>query len=138
MWDPTTREVGPRQVTNCYLRYDAVNMSHCESDDLMNFVEGDASRPRPAGKRTEILGMSVSKRGTKAADTPHRGDRHKYDRLATRQPPAVIEAMNHIAKKRGTTVAAILGDATIKTLLEGRAMLPKKLQRKLRGIAFDP
>ena len=82
--------------------------------------------------------MNTSKRGAKAAAAPHIGDRHKYDRLATRQPDVVIEAMNHIAKKRGTTVAAILGDATIKTLQEGRAMLPKRLQRKLRGIAFDP
>ena len=81
--------------------------------------------------------MSTSKHGTTAASAPPTSDRHKYDRLATRQPPAVIEAMNHIARKRGTTVAAILGEAAINTLREGRALLPQKLQRKLRGLAFD-
>ena len=45
--------------------------------------------------------------------------------------------MNHIAKKRNTTVAAILGEAAIKVLQDGRALLPQKLQRKLRGLAFD-
>jgi hypothetical protein len=103
----------------------------------MNFAQSGARRPRPADKQTEILAMTTRKHGTKAAGAPNSGDRHKYDRLATRQPDAVIEAMNHIAKKRGTTVAAILGDATIKTLQECRALLPQKLQRRLRGVAFD-
>jgi hypothetical protein len=80
---------------------------------------------------------NVRQTSTKAAGAAQGCDRHRYDRLATRQPAAVIEAMNHIARKRNTTVAAILGEAAIKTLREGRALLPQKLQRKLRGLAFD-
>jgi hypothetical protein len=38
---------------------------------------------------------------------------------------------------QNTTVEAILGEAAIKTMQEGRALLPQKLQRKLRGVAFD-
>lgn len=79
-------------------------------------------------------GKQVTTKTTGAAQT---GDRHRYDRLATRQPPAVIEAINHIARKRNTTVAAILGEAAIKTLQDGRTLLPQKLQRRLRGLAFN-
>lgn len=83
--------------------------------------------------------MSSSGRATtRAAGTAQSCDRHKYDRLATRQPPAVIEAMNLIARKRKTTVSAILGEAAIKTLQESRALLPQRLQRRLRGLAFEP
>lgn len=63
-------------------------------------------------------------------------DRHKYDRLSTRQPDALVEAVNVIARKRNTTVTAIMGEAAIKAVQENRALLPKKLQRKLRDVGL--
>jgi hypothetical protein len=72
----------------------------------------------------------------KRASAAPSGDRHKYDRLSTRQPDALIEAVTVIAKKRNTSVAAVMGEAAIKTVQENRALLPKKLQRKLRGFCL--
>jgi hypothetical protein len=79
---------------------------------------------------------NLRSRDPKAASTVPSSDRHKYDRLSTRQPDALIEAINVIAKKRNTSVAAVIGEATIKTVQENRALLPKKLQRKLRGFGL--
>jgi hypothetical protein len=72
----------------------------------------------------------------KAASAAPSSDRHKYDRLSTRQPDALVEAVNIIARKRNTTVAVVMGEAAIKTVQENRALLPKKLQRRLRGFGL--
>ena len=60
-------------------------------------------------------------KSSKAANPGSAPDRHKYKGyLTTRQPAAVVEAMNRIAKKRNTTVAAILGEVTIKIIEKAR------------------
>ena len=57
---------------------------------------------------------------TKGSGAAPRADRHRYERLSTRQPDALVEAVNVIAKKRNTTVAALLGESTIRTVQDGR------------------
>jgi hypothetical protein len=72
-----------------------------------------------------------------AKATSGSGDRHKCKTyLFTRQPPAMVEAMNRIAKMQNTTVAAMLG-AEAKKIVQGASpQLPKKLQRKLRSLGL--
>jgi hypothetical protein len=57
--------------------------------------------------------------------------------LATRQPDAVIEALQRIAKKRNTTVSAMLGEAAVKIVADARAELPQKLQGQLRNLSAE-
>lgn len=74
---------------------------------------------------------------TKGSGAAPRADRHRYERLSTRQPDALVEAVNVIAKKRNTTVAALLGESTIRTVQDGRGLLSQKLQRRLRGLGLN-
>jgi hypothetical protein len=57
--------------------------------------------------------------------------------LATRQPDAVIEAFQRIAKNRNTTVSEMLGEAAVKIVADARAELPQKLQRQLRNLSAE-
>jgi hypothetical protein len=106
----------------------------------MAFLDGrHISRRREcaAGFKIENFSMRNDRSAVpKAASAAPSSDRHKYDRLSTRQPDALVEAVNVIARKRNTTVTAIMGEAAIKTVQENRALLPKKLQRRLRGFGL--
>jgi hypothetical protein len=57
--------------------------------------------------------------------------------LATRQPDAVIEAFQRIARKRNTTVSAMLGEAAVKIVADAREELPQKLQGQLHNISAE-
>jgi hypothetical protein len=69
------------------------------------------------------------------------GDRPSRNRwkslLATRQPDAVIEAFQRIARNRNTTVSAILGEAAVKIVTDARGELPQKLQGQLRNLSAE-
>ena len=81
--------------------------------------------------------MTNRKRTTKTggANPPNR-NRWK-GLLATRQPDAVIEAFQRIAKNRNTTVSAMLGEAAVKIVAEAREELPQKLQGQLRDLSAE-
>jgi hypothetical protein len=80
--------------------------------------------------------MTDRKRTTKTGgDLPNR-NRWK-GLLATRQPDAVIDAFQRIAKKRNTTVSAMLGEAAVKIVADAREELPQKLQGQLRNLSAE-
>jgi hypothetical protein len=71
--------------------------------------------------------MKDRKRTTKTGGGPPNRNRWK-GLLATRQPDAVIEAFQRIAKNRNTTVSAMLGEAAVKIVADARRELPQKLR----------
>jgi hypothetical protein len=80
--------------------------------------------------------MTNRKRTTKAGGATASRNRWK-GLLATRQPDAVIEAFQRIAKKRNTTVSAMLGEAAVKIVADAREGLPQKLQGQLRNLSAE-
>ena len=80
--------------------------------------------------------MTDRKRTTKTGGDPPNRNRWK-SLLATRQPDAVIKAFQRIAKKRNTTVSAMLGEAAVKIVANAREELPQKLQGQLRNLSAD-
>jgi hypothetical protein len=80
--------------------------------------------------------MTDRKRTTKTGGDPPNRNRWK-GLLATRQPEAVIEAFQRIARKRNTTVSAMLGEAAVKIVADARGELPQKLQGQLRNLSAD-
>ena len=80
--------------------------------------------------------MTDRKRTTKTGGDPPNRNRWK-SLLATRQPDAVIEAFQRIAKKRNTTVSAMLGEAAVKIVADARGELPQKLQGQLHNLSAE-
>jgi hypothetical protein len=54
--------------------------------------------------------------------------------LATRQPNDVFDAFRNIARRRKTTVSAMLGEAVIEIIAKAREELPKRLQQRLHEL----
>ena len=78
--------------------------------------------------------MTDRKRTAKTGGDPPNRNRWK-GLLATRQPDAVIEAFHRIAKKRNTTVSALLGEAAVKIVTDAREELPQRLRDQLRNVS---